>query len=305
MKTFASFDGSTIAYHDFGDGPAVILLHGFGVDGLGQWGDFDVVRPLHEKRRAGFIEAFGAAPPSPEPPAEGREGIIPLLVSAGFRVIVPDMRGFGGSSKPTDAAAYADSAMARDVIFLIEHLALDDVRVAGFSMGAGTVLRLLILDPLRVKGAIAAGISDFVVEGAVLEFPSNWPVPESVPRPLTSKIWALEGAKILEGGELVRGHLASANLIAARATGADPKVLAAVIRGAVAEPFQIEELNRIATPLLFLNGKTDVANQKNALLLREIKTASAASCEGDHHTTPYQPSFHRAVIAYFKGIPAG
>jgi len=36
MNTFTSFDGIRIAYHDEGAGPAVILLHGFGVDGLGQ-----------------------------------------------------------------------------------------------------------------------------------------------------------------------------------------------------------------------------------------------------------------------------
>src|SRR2546423_15682289 len=51
MNTFTSFDGVRIAYHDEGEGPAVILLHGFGVDGLGQFGDFDRILPLLEKRQ--------------------------------------------------------------------------------------------------------------------------------------------------------------------------------------------------------------------------------------------------------------
>ena len=34
MNTFTSFDGIQIAYHDVGEGPAVILLHGGYVDGL-------------------------------------------------------------------------------------------------------------------------------------------------------------------------------------------------------------------------------------------------------------------------------
>jgi len=39
VKTFTSFDGIRIAYHDEGEGPAVVLLHGGYVDGLGQFGE--------------------------------------------------------------------------------------------------------------------------------------------------------------------------------------------------------------------------------------------------------------------------
>jgi len=92
----------------------------------------------------------------------------------------------------------------------------------------------------------------------------------------------------------------TANLIAARATGADPKVLAAVIRGAVAPPWPAEELRRINAPVLILNGTADAANQKVGGLLNEIPTARLAACEGDHHSTPYQPTFHRAVVEFFK-----
>jgi pimeloyl-ACP methyl ester carboxylesterase len=41
--------------------------------------------------------------------------------------------------------------MARDVIALIDHLRLDAVDVIGFSMGAGTAKRLLLLRPPQVK----------------------------------------------------------------------------------------------------------------------------------------------------------
>lgn len=300
MNTFTSFDGARIAYHDEGNGPAVVLLHGFGVDGLGQYGPFERNLPLMEQTRGMFLEAFGRAMPLPDPPLEGRPGLIPPLLAANARVIVPDMRGFGASSKPREAAAYADSALARDVIALVDHLHLDAVDVVGFSMGAGTAARLLILRPPQVKSAILAGIGDYAVEGAVLEFPKNWPVPEYVPKPLTARIWAEEGAKILERGEIVPGHLASAHIIAARATGADPKVLAAVIRGAVAKQMTAEELNRIRVPVLVLNGKSDVANQKTAGLLKEIPNACAGECEGDHSSTPYQPTFQQAVVEFLE-----
>jgi len=301
MNAFTSFDGIRIAFHDEGEGPAVILLRGFGVDGLGQFGDFERILPILEKRQEVFREVFGSAPPLPNPPLEGRPGVVRALQAAGARTILPDMRGFGASDKPREQTAYADSAMARDVIALIDRLRLDAVDVIGFSMGCGTIARLLALHPPRVKSAILAGVGDYALEDGVLEFPKNWPVPDSVPRPLTRRVWAEEGARILEQGEIVPGHLASANLIAARVTRADPKVLAAVIRGAVAPTWPVEALRKIDIPVLILNGKADAANQKIDRLLKEIPTARSAQCEGDHHSTPYQPTFQQAVVEFFEG----
>jgi len=254
MNTFTSFDGIRIAYLDEGEGPAVILLHGFGVDGLGQFGDFGRILPIREKRQEMFREVFGGAPPLPNPPLEGRPGVIRALQAAGARTILPDMRGFGASDKPREKTAYEDSAMARDVIALIDHLCLDAVDLIGFSMGAGTVARLLMLRPPQVKSAILSGIGDYALKDGVLEFPKDSPIPDSVPRPITRRVWAEEGARILEQGEIAPGHLASASLIAARATGADPRVLAAVIRGAVAPTWPAEALRKVDIAVLILNG---------------------------------------------------
>jgi pimeloyl-ACP methyl ester carboxylesterase len=275
-------------------------LHGYGVDGLGQFGSFERILPILEARQTLFIETFGGAPPLPDPPDEGRPGIIPPLLAANARVILPDLRGFGASSKSREVSFYSNWAMARDVIALIEHLHLEAVDVVGFSMGAGTAARVVILGPLQVKSAILAGIGDYAIEGAVLEFPKNWPVPEHLPKPLTHKIWAEEGARVLEKNELIPGNLGSAHVIAARVTGADPKVLAAVVRGAVADQMTPPQLNRIRVPVLVLNGRSDVANQKTARLLKEISTAKLSECEGDHTSTPYQPSFHRAVVGFLE-----
>ncbi len=311
IHTFTSFDGIQIAYHDIGTGPVVILLHGFGVDGLGQFGEFERVLPLLEKRQAMFREVFGGAPPLPEPPLEGRPGLVHALLAAGARVILPDMRGFGASDKPREKSAYENSAMARDVVALIEHLRIDAADVIGFSMGSCTAAHLLMLHPPQVKSAILAGIGDHAIEETVLEFPKSWPVPNYVPRPLTARVWAEEGARILEGGEIVPGHLASANVIAARVTGADMKVLAAVIRGAVAPPWPAEGLRKVNVRVLLLNGKGDAANQKIEKLLQEILAASAGQCEGDHHSTPYEPTFHQAAIQFLeerwrqRGVRAG
>jgi pimeloyl-ACP methyl ester carboxylesterase len=252
---------------------------------------------LLEKRQELFREVFGGAPSLPDPPPNGRPGLVRALLEAGTHVIVPDMRGFGASDKPCERAAYADSALARDV-GLMEHLHLEDVDEMGFSMGAVTAAWLLLLRPPQVKSALLAGVGDYVLEDTTLEFPKNWPIPDSVPRPLTARVWAEEGARILEQGELVPGHLGSANLIAAQVTGADPKVWAAVIRGAVAPTLLVKAFRSIDIPVLLLDGKTDVANHKITKLLQAIPTARAATCEGDHHSAPYRPSFQQAVVQF-------
>src|SRR5215216_2281280 len=142
MNSLVSFDGTRIAYHDEGTGPAVILLHGFGLNGLQNFGHFDLSRTMLERTISMFREEMGFAPAMPGPPIEGRCGLIARLLEAGARVIVPDMRGFGASDKPQAEEAYADSAMARDVATLIDRLELPAFDVVGFSMGSVTTAKL-------------------------------------------------------------------------------------------------------------------------------------------------------------------
>ncbi len=118
----------------------------------------------------------------------------------------------------------------------------------------------------------------------------NWPI-----------LWKLH-YMIFDGivAEPVPGHLASANLIGAQVTGTDPKVMAAVIRGALMNSLPAEALRQIDIPVLILNGKADAANLKIAALLKAIPTARAGECEGDHSSTAYEPTFHQAVVQFFK-----
>ena len=88
-------------------------------------------------------EEMDFAPPMPEPPTEGRPGLMARLLEAGARVIIPDLRGFGASGKLRTPQAYTDSAMARDVAALVDRLDLEAVDVLGFSMGSVTAAKLL------------------------------------------------------------------------------------------------------------------------------------------------------------------
>jgi pimeloyl-ACP methyl ester carboxylesterase len=133
MPTFTSFDGTTLAYEDDGDGDVVLLLHGFAAD-----------------TNLNFV----------------RSGVFDVLLDEGYRVVALDARGHGLSEKPHDPAAYADDAMRRDAQALLDHLGLDRCLVVGYSMGAATTLRLALTDPRpRAIALLGAGESMADAEG--------------------------------------------------------------------------------------------------------------------------------------------
>ncbi len=69
-----------------------------------------------------------------------------------LRVIMPDLRGMGRSSVPTDG--YSVDAYAADIVALLDHLNLDRVVVGGMSMGGYVALAMLRRYPERIKGLI-------------------------------------------------------------------------------------------------------------------------------------------------------
>jgi non-heme chloroperoxidase len=94
-----------IHYEDHGSGDPIVLIHGYPLD-LNSW---------ERQERA--------------------------LLAAGYRVVSYDRRGFGRSSQPT--VGYDYDTFAADLNALLEHLELEDVVLAGFSMGTGEVVRYL------------------------------------------------------------------------------------------------------------------------------------------------------------------
>jgi len=110
------FDAGDCAVHYdiLGEGPPLILLHGYALNSL-MW-EFQV--PVFSKH---------------------------------FKVITVDLRGFGRSSCGKE---WSGSAMAGDIIGLIEELKLEDVTVAGFSLSGGSAVRTAIELPDVVTGLI-------------------------------------------------------------------------------------------------------------------------------------------------------
>jgi len=73
------------------------------------------------------------------------------LAAAGFRVIVPDQRGYDVSEKPDGVAAYRTSILTADVIGLLDALRIPAVNLAGHDWGGAIAWRVVLQHPDRVR----------------------------------------------------------------------------------------------------------------------------------------------------------
>jgi pimeloyl-ACP methyl ester carboxylesterase len=108
---FTAADGIDLAWHELGEGRPVMLLHGLFSDAFTNW------------LRYGHAAAIAAR---------------------GFRVIMPDLRAHGQSGKPHDPALYPPDILADDGLALIARLGLTDYDLGGYSLGARTVVRMVV-----------------------------------------------------------------------------------------------------------------------------------------------------------------
>jgi pimeloyl-ACP methyl ester carboxylesterase len=83
---------------------------------------------------------------------------IPALVGARFRVVAPDLRGFGASDKPQDVDAYRITTLADDVIAILDAVELERAHVVGHDWGAGLAWVLAGLHADRVDRLVAMSV---------------------------------------------------------------------------------------------------------------------------------------------------
>jgi epoxide hydrolase 4 len=72
------------------------------------------------------------------------------LANAGFRVIVPDQRGYNLSSKPAGVASYALTELVSDVIAIADQLGQQRIFLAGHDWGAAVAWSTALLHPQRI-----------------------------------------------------------------------------------------------------------------------------------------------------------
>lgn len=79
---------------------------------------------------------------------------IPALAASGYHVIVPNQRGYGNSSRPTEVTDYDIEYLTGDLIALLDHYGYEDATFVGHDWGANVVWALAQLHPKRVNKVI-------------------------------------------------------------------------------------------------------------------------------------------------------
>ena len=87
------------------------------------------------------------------------EGVVPLLVEAGYRVLVPYLRGYGPTSfiDPGAPRMAEQAAIGQDVVDFAQALGVDRFALAGFDWGVRAACITSILHPEMVQGFVAMG----------------------------------------------------------------------------------------------------------------------------------------------------
>jgi len=120
----------SLSVHHAGRGPAVVLCHGF-----------------------------------PELAYSYRHQL-PALVAAGFQVIAPDQRGYGGSDRPVEISAYDIHHLTGDLVALLDALGIEKAIFVGHDWGGLVVWQMPLLHPGRTAGVVGIN-TPFLPRGPV------------------------------------------------------------------------------------------------------------------------------------------
>ncbi|MCL3816916.1 alpha/beta fold hydrolase [Aeromicrobium wangtongii] len=247
VRHFAGGDGVRLAYREVGDGPPVLLLHGFFTTGSLAW-----LSSGHAER----------------------------LAARGHRVVMADLRGHGDSSRPHDPAAYPPDVLADDALALVEHLGLGDYDLAGYSLGARTVIRMLARGATPRRAAVGGAGYGQIIHSAGSGAMFRHVLENRGRHAWGSREWVLEGFL--------------------RKTGGDPEALLLVLDTLVDTP--PERLAAIPVPTLVIEGSQDDPDSGRQLAAA-LQDAVFVEVPGDHIGASGTPELGDAIAGFLDRRP--
>ena len=240
---FTAPDGVDLAWHELGEGRPVLLIHGYFSNAEVNW-----IRYGHARR----------------------------IADAGFRVIMPDLRGHGESGKPHDPARYPPDILAEDGFALIRHLGLSDYDLAGYSLGGRTAMRMLVKGARPGKAVLCGmGLTGILNTGGRGDYFRHV---------LTSL------------GSFERGSSEWMTEAFLKTTKGDPEALLLILNTFV--DTSRAELAAIDVPLLVVTGEEDDDNGSGQALADAIPGAEFQQIPGNHMSAVVKPELGQAIAGF-------
>lgn len=205
-------------------------------------------------------------------------GVVAGLRTEGLTVLSIDARGHGLSDKPHDPARYGEARMASDLIELLDRLALKQVDLFGYSMGA--VVALLVASSIPgIRRLIVGGVGDAVLVCGGIDT-----------RGVSADL--LADALLADDASAISDPGAAGFRLFAERSGNDLLALAAQARRIHQSPIALAQ---ITAPTLVLAGTEDVLARHADRLAEAIPGARWQAVPGDHLNAVRQPALLKAV----------
>ncbi len=257
-----------ISVSDDGDGPPVVLLHGFAC-GKRMW--------LHQVR----------------------------ALKQRFRVIAYDQRGHGLTDAPPAAQRYSASLFAHDLIDVLDALRIERAAIVGFSLGGGPALALAASKPERVSHLVLADVGAGADDPIKLEsMARRWgdligrgDTDELVCEMLRSELFKVYARRNLRR----RNHMAA--LIRATPIDGLRYTLSEVLAKRKSLFRLTSMLKSIRVPTLVMVGQLDYVCSKAArLMAQSIPNTTLKIIDNSGHMAPLeQPAAFNAALLEFLG----
>ena len=239
-------DGVPLAFERGGEGPPVVLVHGFGSSRHQNW------------KSTGW---YGS------------------LTEAGYAVLAMDCRGHGESGKPHEASFYGHDRMSEDVVQVMDAAGVTAAPVVGYSMGGFLVLRLAAHHPGRADRIALGGVGEYYLRGPrIADDASHVSLADALLAPDKSHLTGRARMFREFADQPGKDRLALAACMRAMSQGLAPEILAAIAQPVLVVCGELDDVAGAPGPLAAafpLGRAVTVAGRDHMSAVGEPKTRRA------------------------------
>ncbi len=203
-----------------------------------------------------------------------------------YRIICPDLRGHGQSETPTQSWKVRD--LARDLLHVLDALAIREAVVVGHSLGGMAALHMALEDPARLRGLVLLSTS---AEAEKPERRSQLSL-----MAMTLNMWGMNrlmagrAAKVFFSPAFARRSPGKVKAWRAHLLSMHKRALLQALAAVRDRPSVLAQLSTLTMPALVMGTEEDVIADPAhaAIMARRLRNASLVMLPGGGHALPME-----------------